>query len=47
MVKMAAREGLAEERAMTMEVLGGIRRAGADCIITYHASQIAAEGWLR
>ncbi|MBC8404458.1 MAG: porphobilinogen synthase [Planctomycetes bacterium] len=47
MVKMAAREGLAEERAMTLEVLGAIRRAGADCIITYHASQIAAAGWLR
>jgi len=46
MVKLAAREGLADERAMTLEVLGAIRRAGADCIITYHASQLAAEKWL-
>ncbi|RMH02366.1 MAG: porphobilinogen synthase [Planctomycetota bacterium] len=46
MVKTAAREGLADERAMTLEVLGAIRRAGADLIITYHAAQAAAEGWL-
>jgi porphobilinogen synthase len=46
MVKMASREGLADERAMTLEVLGAIHRAGAQCIISYHASQIAREGWL-
>ncbi len=46
MVKVAAREGLADERAMTLEVLGAIRRAGADCIITYHASHLAAQKWL-
>ena len=46
MVKVAAREGLADERAMTLEVLGAINRAGADCIITYHASHLAAQKWL-
>ncbi len=46
LVKTAAREGLADEKAMTLEVLGAIRRAGADLIITYHASQAAAEGWI-
>ncbi|MBC8329732.1 MAG: porphobilinogen synthase [Planctomycetes bacterium] len=46
MVKVAAREGLADEQRMTLEVLGAIRRAGADLIITYHASQAAAEGWI-
>ena len=46
MVQLAVREGLADERAMVLEILGGIRRAGADLIITYHASRVAAEGWL-
>ncbi|MGB0685669.1 MAG: hypothetical protein ACPGQD_05740 [Planctomycetota bacterium] len=31
---------------MVREVLGGIHRAGADLIVTYHASRAAAEGWL-
>ena len=47
MVKLAAREGLADEEAMTKEILGSIRRAGADLIVTYHASQAAQEGWLK
>lgn len=46
MVQLAVREGFADERAMVLEILGGIRRAGADLIITYHASRVAAEGWL-
>ena len=46
MVQLAVREGLADERAMVLESLGGMRRAGADLIITYHASRAAAEGWL-
>jgi len=46
MVKLSAREGLADERALTLEVLTAIRRAGADLIITYHAAQAAAGGWL-
>ncbi len=46
LVKAAAREGLADERALTLETLGAIHRAGADCIITYHASDLARQGWL-
>jgi len=46
MVQLAVREGLAEERAMVQEVLGSMHRAGADMIITYHASRVAQEGWL-
>jgi len=46
MVQLAVREGLADERAMVLEILGGMRRAGSDLIITYHASRAAAEGWL-
>ena len=33
-----------EERAAVLEALTGIRRAGADIIITYHAKDVA--GWL-
>lgn len=46
MVQLAVREGLAEERTMVQEVLGCMRRAGADMIITYHASRVAQNGWL-
>ena len=46
MVQLAVREGLADERAMVLETPGSMRRAGADLIITYHASRVAAEGWL-
>ena len=44
MVKAAAEKGWLDERAAVLEVLAGIRRAGADIIISYHAKQ-AAE-WL-
>ena len=44
MVKAAARNGWIDERRITMEILTGIRRAGADLIITYHAKDAAA--WL-
>ena len=44
MVKAAAREGWIDERSVVLEILTAIRRAGADMIITYHASE-AAE-WL-
>lgn len=41
MIKAAARQGwLEEERAVT-EVLTGIKRAGADIILTYHAKDFA------
>ncbi len=46
MVQLAAREGLGELRALALEVLTAIRRAGADLILSYHASQAAREGWL-
>ena len=45
MVKAAAANGYLDERATVLEALTGIRRAGADIVITYHAKD-AAE-WLR
>jgi porphobilinogen synthase len=44
MLKAAAREGWIDEKPAVLEVLTGIKRAGADMIITYHAKE-AAE-WL-
>ena len=44
-IKAAAMNGWVDERAMVMEVLTSIRRAGANMIITYFAE--AAAGWLR
>jgi porphobilinogen synthase len=44
MVKAAARNGWIDERRITMEILTGICRAGADLVITYHAKDVAA--WL-
>jgi porphobilinogen synthase len=37
MVKAAAANGWLDEERVTMEILTGIRRAGADLIISYHA----------
>ena len=45
MVKAAAARGWIDERATVLELLTGIRRAGADVIVTYWARE-AAE-WLR
>jgi porphobilinogen synthase len=45
MIKAAARNGWIDERRITMEVLTGIRRAGADMIITYFAPDVAE--WLK
>ena len=45
MVKAAAARGLLDERAAVLEALTGIRRAGADIVITYHAKDVAA--WLQ
>jgi porphobilinogen synthase len=47
MVKLMAREGVADERKLALENLFAIRRAGASGIITYFASQAAEEGWLK
>jgi len=44
MVKAAARMGWIDEKAVTMEILTGIKRAGADLILTYHAREAAR--WL-
>ncbi len=45
MIKAAAQNGWIDEQRIVMEVLTGIRRAGADMIITYFAPDVA--GWLR
>jgi len=44
MIKAAAQLGWIDERRIVMEVLTGIRRAGADMIITYFAPDVAE--WL-
>ncbi len=44
MVKAAGRQGWLDERRAVLEILTGMRRAGADAIITYHAKEAAA--WL-
>jgi porphobilinogen synthase len=45
MVKAAAGNGWLDERAVVLEALTGIRRAGADLVVTYHAKDAAA--WLQ
>jgi porphobilinogen synthase len=44
MVKAAAMRGWLDERRTVLEVLTGIRRAGADLILSYHAKDAA--GWI-
>jgi porphobilinogen synthase len=44
MVKAAAAAGWLDERTAVLEALTGIRRAGADIVITYHAKDVAR--WL-
>src|SRR5215208_3749840 len=43
-IKAAAAAGYLDERAAVLEALTGIRRAGADVVITYHAKDVAR--WL-
>jgi porphobilinogen synthase len=45
MLKLAAAQGLIDERAAVLEAITGIRRAGADIVITYHAKDLAT--WLK
>jgi porphobilinogen synthase len=45
MIKAAAARGWIDERAVTMESLLAMRRAGADILITYAAADVA--GWLK
>jgi porphobilinogen synthase len=44
MVKAAAAKGWLDEKKVVMETLTGIKRAGADLILTYHAPDVAR--WL-
>ena len=44
MVKAAGRNGWIDERAVTLEMLTSIKRAGASLILTYFAKDVA--GWL-
>ena len=44
MVKAACKAGLLDEQRAVMEILTGIKRAGADIILTYHA--LDAAKWL-
>jgi porphobilinogen synthase len=44
MIKAAAQNGWLDERAVVLEALTGIKRAGADIIISYHAPEVAR--WL-
>jgi porphobilinogen synthase len=45
MIKAAAANGWLDEEKVVLETLTGIKRAGADLIITYHALEAAA--WLK
>lgn len=45
MIKAAGAKGWIDERAVTMETLLSMKRAGADMVITYSATEVA--GWLR
>jgi len=45
MLKSAAAGGWLDEKKIVLESLTGIKRAGADIILTYFAKQAA--GWLR
>jgi porphobilinogen synthase len=45
MIKAAAAKGWIDERAITLESLLAMRRAGADILITYAAADVA--GWLK
>lgn len=41
MIKAASEKGWIDEQKAVLEILGGIRRAGADFIITYYAKEFA------
>ena len=45
MVKAAHKNGWIDERKVVIEILTGLKRAGADIIITYHAKDVAR--WLK
>ena len=41
MIKSAAKDGWIDEEKVAMEALLGIKRAGADMILTYFAKEVA------
>ena len=45
MIKAAAKSGWLDEKNVVLETLTGIRRAGADMILTYFAKDVAK--WLK
>lgn len=45
MIKAAAKQGLVNEKAIAFEMLTGIKRAGAEIIITYFAKDVAK--WIK
>ncbi|MBO1436879.1 porphobilinogen synthase [Meiothermus sp. CFH 77666] len=46
MLKAAARAGALDEARAVREVLFALKRAGADLIVSYHALEALASGWL-
>jgi porphobilinogen synthase len=44
MIKAAAQKGWIDEKSVVLEMLTGLKRAGADMILTYHAKDVAK--WL-
>lgn len=46
MLKAAAQNGWLDAERATMETLLSFRRAGASSILTYHAKEVLANGWL-
>ena len=46
MLKAAAQRGWLDERKATLETLIGIKRAGADVILTYHAKEVLVKSWV-
>lgn len=46
MIKAASQKGWINEQNATIETLMGIKRAGADVILTYHAKEVIAKNWI-
>ncbi|ADY50809.1 Porphobilinogen synthase [Pseudopedobacter saltans DSM 12145] len=46
MIKAAVQKGWLEESRTITEVLMGMKRAGADVILTYHAKEVLEKGWI-
>ena len=47
LIRAAARQGWIDERAVIMESLLGIKRAGAGLIINYFTEELLLKGWIR